>query len=745
VGSGKLESINMMGETEFEWGQTSMSPALARGDLLEGLNEEQQRAVTHTDGPLLILAGPGSGKTRVITARIAHLVRAHNVPAESILAITFTNKAAREMRERTERLIGEAGAWVSTFHSMCARILRREIEGLGGGWTRDYSIYDTADRNQLLRKLIKETGYDTTRFKPATLGAAISEIKSARATGEEGGSLDGDGIEEEVLRKVYWKYVESLEQNNALDFDDLQLKTLELFERHPSVRDAYSRRFRYVMVDEYQDTNRVQYLLARHLSGVHGNLAVCGDPDQSIYSWRGADIRNILDFEEDYPDPAVVKLEQNYRSSKNILRVAQKVISNNSARKEKALRTDREDGEPVRVFLAGDEMDEATEIGQRIQSLVAQGRKLSEMAVFYRVNFMQRALETTFTRTRIPYQVLGGVEFFQRKEIRDLIAYLKLLMNPNDQVAFARIANVPTRGIGEKSMGNLLGWSSDRRVGILEAASSEEALALIRGRAKKGLAEVGALYQEMEPYREGPAGEAITKLLSELDVGRWLSEANDGREEERETNVREFEVFAEQYDREDPEGGLRGFLEHVSLVSDVDGMDDDADKVTLMTLHAAKGLEFPIVFIAGMEEEILPHARAIAEGGDEDGLEEERRLFYVGVTRAEEQLFLFHAATRMQFGQESWRDPSRFLSELPSEGVEGVDDEPDEEAVLGAYEAKRGQVPLVVGARVEHDHFGRGQILSLSGSGINARAEVRFDRHGTKQLLLEYAELKITS
>ena len=411
------------GEQHELWeGVGAASAAPAKVDLLSELNEEQRAAVTHTDGPLLILAGPGSGKTRVITTRIAHLVLDHGVPAESVLAITFTNKAAREMRERTARLIGEGGAWISTFHSMCARILRREIEGLGGGWTRDYSIYDTADRNQLLRKLIKETGYDTTRFKPATLGAWISEVKSARATGEPGGELEGGGIEEEVLRKVYTRYVASLEENNALDFDDLQLKTLELFERHPAVRDAYARRFRYVMVDEYQDTNRVQYLLARHLSSAHGNLAVCGDPDQSIYSWRGADIRNILDFEQDYPDPAVVKLERNYRSSGNILRAAQAVISNNTARKPKELITDRDDGEPVRVFLCGDENDEATEIGHRIQSHLARGRRASEIAVFYRLNFMQRALETTFTRQRISYQVLGGVEFFQRKEIRDLIA-----------------------------------------------------------------------------------------------------------------------------------------------------------------------------------------------------------------------------------------------------------------------------------------------------------------------------------
>ena len=734
------------GEQHELWeGVGAASAAPAKVDLLSELNEEQRAAVTHTDGPLLILAGPGSGKTRVITTRIAHLVLDHGVPAESVLAITFTNKAAREMRERTARLIGEGGAWISTFHSMCARILRREIEGLGGGWTRDYSIYDTSDRNQLLRKLIKETGYDTTRFKPATLGAWISEVKSARATGEPGGELEGGGIEEEVLRKVYTRYVASLEENNALDFDDLQLKTLELFERHPAVRDAYARRFRYVMVDEYQDTNRVQYLLARHLSSAHGNLAVCGDPDQSIYSWRGADIRNILDFEQDYPDPAVVKLERNYRSSGNILRAAQAVISNNTARKPKELITDRDDGEPVRVFLCGDENDEATEIGHRIQSHLARGRRASEIAVFYRLNFMQRALETTFTRQRISYQVLGGVEFFQRKEIRDLIAYLKLLMNPNDQVAFARIANVPARGVGAKSLEKILGWSSDRRVGILEAAQSGEALEAIRGRAKKGLAEVGALFEDLAPYREGPAGDALTSLLSQLDVGRWLSEANDGREEEREANVREFEVFAEQFDADDPEGGLRGFLEHVSLVSDVDGMDDEAEKVTLMTLHAAKGLEFPIVFIAGVEEEILPHARAVMESEGDEGMEEERRLFYVGITRAEEELHLLHAQTRTQFGQESWREPSSFLRELPAEGVEGLDEEPDEEQVLGAYEPTRGQVALVVGARVEHAHFGRGEVMSLTGSGINARAKVHFSRYGMKDLLLEYANLKLLS
>jgi len=729
-------------------GATDSLPGEGRGgackgdvDLLEGLNERQREAVTHVEGPLLILAGPGSGKTRVVTHRIAWLLSHRGVRPEEILAVTFTNKAAREMRERVQALLGGTdGMWISTFHSMCARILRREI-GVLGAWTRDYSIYDTSDRNQLLKTVIRELNYDTTRFRPAQVGGWISEWKNTRPG--ERPNPDG-GIEEEVLAKAFVKYEEALRTANALDFDDLLLKVLEIFDLHPGLRDAYASRFRHVMVDEYQDTNRVQYRLTKHLSGYHGNLAVCGDPDQSIYAWRGADIRNILDFEEDFGAPVVVKLEQNYRSAGNILKAADAVIANNLARKSKGLFTEREDGELLHLAECSDENDEGREIAAQITGLRSQGARLSDMAVFYRANFMQRALESQLHLARIPYQIVGGVEFYARREIRDLVSHLKLVVNPADDVAFRRVANVPRRGVGEKGLGNLAGWAADRRVSLLQAASSEEALQSVRGRARKGLAGFAALIEELSPITELPAAVALGMLLEAMEYEAWMAELDDGNRADREANVDEFRSYAEEYDRLYPDGQLRGFLEDISLVSEVDGMEEETDKVRLMTLHAAKGLEFQAVFIAGLEEELFPHFRALTESTGDAGLEEERRLFYVGLTRAKERLFLSYTSYRMYFGQTSARAPSRFLEEIPAELIEGYEPDAEEEDLLGVFEAPSAAYgTLRIGDRVAHAHFGLGTVERLLGSGINARATVHFSRHGTKQLLLQYAKLEV--
>lgn len=710
-------------------------------DLLEGLNEAQKQAVTHGEGPLLILAGPGSGKTRVVTHRIAHLLTERGVQPTEILAITFTNKAAKEMRERVERLLpGVKGMWISTFHSMCARILRREIEALGS-WTRDFSIYDTSDRNQLLKSLIKACNYDTTQFRPAAVGSWISEWKNTRANERPESS---GGMEEEVFARVYAKYQEALETNNALDFDDLLLKVLELFERSPGLRDAYSSRFRFVMVDEYQDTNRVQYRLTRHLSTVHGNLAVCGDPDQSIYAWRGADIRNILDFEQDAGAPVVVKLEQNYRSCGNILKAADAVIRHNAQRKSKGLHTDKEDGALLHLAECGDENDEGREIAMQIQGLRARGMALSDMAIFYRANFMQRALESQLRLAKVPYTVVGGVEFYARREIRDLVGHLKLIMNPADDVAFRRVINTPKRGVGDKGLETLANWAADRRLPLLKAAASEEALGNIRGRAKKGVASFAGLMESLESCREKPAGDALEELLLNMEYDAWMAEMDEGNREDREANVEELKSYAREYDRLYPDRCLRGFLEDISLVSEVDGLDESSDRVRLMTLHAAKGLEFPAVFIAGLEEELLPHFRAITESADDEGLEEERRLFYVGMTRAMEELHLSYASYRMHFGQTTARMPSRFLEEIPTELIEGF--EPDAEAadVLGVFESpSEAYGALRVGNRVRHAHFGTGTVERLLGSGINARATVRFAGHGNKDLLLQYANLEV--
>ena len=723
-------------------------------ELLEDLNEPQQEAVRHGEGPLLILAGAGSGKTRVITRRIAWLIGSGRAAPHEILAITFTNKAAREMRERVQALLSSPGMWISTFHSMCARILRRDIEALGG-WTRDFSIYDTHDRNSLLKRIVKDLGYDTQRFRPGMVGAWISDWKNQvhvpdpSAEGGEGGV----GMEDEVLVKVRERYDRALRENNALDFDDLLLKVLELFDSHPGIRDGYAHRFRYVLVDEYQDTNRVQYRLTRHLSRVHGNLAVCGDPDQSIYGWRGADIRNILDFEEDFGPGGhsvdgravlVTKLEQNYRSTPTILKAAQALIRNNVGRKEKDLWSARDAGDKVRVTACSDENDEANEIANQIHAARARGYQPDQIAIFYRVNFMQRALERGLRMAGIPYQIVGGVEFYQRREVRDLISYLQLLVNPRDDVACARVLNVPARGIGDKSVALLAQYAAEERVPLLEACRADAARARLRGRAKAGVAAFAELIDRLSAAGDGAAAVALDQVIEEVDYFGWLTAGGDPEAVAREENVEELQTSAETWDRENPEGGLRGFLQEVALVSDVDGWDPDGPRVTLMTLHSSKGLEFPVVFLAGMEEELLPHALALRDASEDDeGVEEERRLCYVGMTRAQDLLHLTYANTRFHYGETSWRQPSRFLEELPAELVEGLEPEEDEDEVLGAFEPPADSQALSLGDRVEHDHFGHGVVERLQGAGANARVTVDFSSVGTKVLLVAYAKLRV--
>jgi DNA helicase-2/ATP-dependent DNA helicase PcrA len=722
-------------------------------ELLTDLNPAQRAAVTHGDGPLLILAGAGTGKTRVITRRLAWLVATGLAGPEEVLAVTFTNKAAGEMRRRVEQALPARGFWISTFHALCARLLRREIEVLGG-WTRDFTIYDTHDRNQLLKQLIKDAGFDPQRFRPGAIGALLSDEKNRARTGghgglgaEEEGGDDGyggqgrGGLDEEVLAAVRTAYARAMREANALDFDDLLLVTLRVFDEHPGVRDAYARRFRHVLVDEYQDTNRAQYLLARHLASHHRNLAVCGDPDQSIYGWRGAEPRNILDFEHDFGRPAVVKLEQNYRSAGNILKAAQAVIRHNAERKEKDLWTDRGDGEKLVVLECGDENDEALEICRQIKALAAAGRSLDGIAIFYRANFMQRPLERALRLGGIPYQIVGGVEFYQRREIRDLLSYLQLVANPRDDVACRRVLNVPARGIGDKSVETLAAWAAERGVSLRAAAGSEEARAGVRGRGRASLLAFAQLMDRLDDLREAPAEEVLDRVIQETDYSGWLAGLDEPDRESREENVEELRSHARTYDAAEPQGRLKGFLQDVALVSDVDAFDEEQASVTLMTLHAAKGLEFPAVFIAGLEEQLMPHPLALADG-ERAGLEEERRLFYVGLTRAEERLFLTHARTRLHFGETSWRTPSRFLDELPPELVEGIGPE-DEADALGVYEEPEQGADLHEGDWVKHAHFGRGRVERLQGAGINARATVRFDDAGSKVLLLQYARLEV--
>ncbi len=720
--------------------------AASAEQLLEGLNPAQREACLHGEGPLLILAGPGSGKTRVITHRIAHLVSVRGVDPRAVIAITFTNKAAREMRERVERLLpGVSGLWISTFHAACARILRRDIESLGR-WTRDFTIYDTAERNALLRDLVKELGYDPQRFRAPVLGGWISRLKNSAAQEDAHAAEQAmDGMESEVFAKVRRRYEEAMGERNALDFDDLLLKVLELFDQHPGVRDLYAQRFRYVLVDEYQDTNRVQYRLVQHLAARHGNLAVCGDPDQSIYRWRGADIRNILDFEKDFENPVTVRLEQNYRSTGNILAAASAVIAHNTERKHKDLWCEEGDGEKLVVLECADEDDEAREIAAQCATLRARGEDLAQVAIFYRMNFMQRALETALRLSGLPYQVVAGLEFYQRREIKDLIAYLRLLVNPADDGAFLRVVNEPTRGVGARSLEKLRAWASARREPLLAAAGDGEALAQIRGRAKKGLASFAALMDELLAVRDADAAVALDLVLQTIEADRWMAAMDDGGgTAEREANVEELRSHAAEFDRLYPGAGLRGFLEEVALVSDADGAEEAGGSIKLMTLHAAKGLEFATVFISGCEDGLLPHARAVEED-PLHGIEEERRLFYVGMTRARRRLFLTRAMTRTFFGESRWNESSPFLDEIPPGLVEGAMTAPEEEErdVLGEYDPEGAQA-LAVGALVEHDHFGVGTVEQLAGAGINARATVRF-RGGVKQLLLQYANLRVLS
>jgi len=716
--------------------------------LLEGLNAEQRAAVQHGEGPLLILAGAGSGKTRVITRRIGWLVATGRAGPHEVLAITFTNKAAGEMRARCEAFFPVKGLWISTFHSMGARILRREIEALGG-WTRDFSIYDTYERNQLLKEIVKELGYDAQRFRPGAIGAWISEEKNRRhAPDGARRAQTPHGVEGEVYELVRARYDAALRENNALDFDDLLLKVLELFEAHPGIRDQYSSRFRHVLVDEYQDTNHVQYRLTRHLASRHGNLTVCGDPDQSIYGWRGADIGNILDFERDFGSEravVVVKLERNYRSTECILKAAQGLIRHNLARKEKDLWTDRTSERRVRIVECGDENDEAREIVSGVRDALARGRRPDQIALFYRVNFMQRALELALRLAGVPYQIVGGVEFYQRREVRDLISYLRLLVNPRDDAACARVLNVPGRGVGAKSLEELTAWAREHGMPLAAALALPEARARVKGRARRGVEEFVALVESLRPRAGGPAAEVLEALIAACDYQRHLSESGEADTASRLENVEELVAGARQYDQENPQGGLRGYLEDVALVSDVDGFESESPRVTLMTLHSSKGLEFPVVFVAGLEEGMLPHALAL-DDDPVDGVEEERRLLYVGMTRAMEELTLSHARTRLHFGESSWQSPSRFLAEIPpawTDAEEPAAEDADDGEPRTVLEEEESSLELAPGARVEHDHFGYGVVERVQGSGGGARVTVRFASAGPRVLLAQYAKLRV--
>jgi DNA helicase-2/ATP-dependent DNA helicase PcrA len=655
---------------------------LSAQEILDRLNPPQREAVSHLSGPLLILAGAGSGKTRVLAHRVAYLIATSYKPWQ-IIAVTFTNKAAGEMRERIAGLIGEEGAreaTIGTFHAICARILRRDGQSIG--LTRSFTIYDRADQVALVKSVLRRLDLDEKRFSPNGMLAWIGQRKDELADVATA-KRQAANYYDETAARVYEAYQRQLAEDDAVDFDDLLMRTVFLFEQHPDVLAKYQSRWQQIMVDEYQDTNRAQYLICRHLAAKHRNLAVVGDDDQSIYSWRGADLRNILDFEADYPDCKVVKLEQNYRSTQTILDAAHAVVSRNAGRKDKKLWTDRGSGTQITLFDAYNEYEEAEFVARQVEKLVGAGRrggmaalltsragdedgtlKYGDIAVTYRINAQSRVIEESLMRFGIPYQLVGGVRFYERREVKDVLAYVRLARNPADRVALGRIINVPARGIGAKTIEELNAWSESRGVSLWQAVGEAGQNANLAPRARAQL----AVFEELMSGLMAMAATDPPSALFDAALERSGLQAavQDGTDEgeERWANVVELRNHAAEFDEIAPPEGLARFLEEVALVSDQDELEEAPDRVTLITLHAAKGLEFPVVFIVGMEEGLLPHRRALE---DDRELEEERRLAYVGMTRAKDRLYLVHAHHRSTYGVGAQSDPSRFLAELPED------------------------------------------------------------------------------
>ncbi|MEX2570616.1 MAG: UvrD-helicase domain-containing protein [Gemmatimonadota bacterium] len=778
-------------------GQWDDVPYLAR------LNPEQREAAEHFEGPLLVLAGAGSGKTRVLTSRIAHLIDNYGVAPDSILALTFTNRAAGEMRDRVRELLSRdpSGMWIGTFHAIGARMLRRDASRIG--WSPNFLIYDSDDSERLVRRILKdELGLDPKRWSPKAVRGAISSAKNELVEVEEYTEQALDAYTQ-VVARVYERYQTALREANAFDFDDLLIKPVVILRQFPAVLDRYRRRFNFVMVDEYQDTNRAQYVFLKLISGRGaeagdvgghgrgGNLFVVGDDDQSIYGWRGADVRNILDFENDFPDARVVRLEENYRSTKRILDAANSVIAENVRRKGKVLRTANVAGDPISVVEAADESDEADWIAGQVQSYLAEEpqRAAGDFVVLYRTNAQSRALEEAFLREGISYRIVGGQRFYERREVKDVLAYLRLVANPADDEAFLRIANVPRRGIGDTSLARLAESARQERTTLLAAAASADLNPAIRGKASRSLPAVAALLQKYAAVVGIlPLDQLLRQLIDETGLYEALRE--EGPEgEDRIANVEELIASAADLEIRLSDGdpalaveiedelageGVRSidlFLTHVALVADVDQHDPGAEVVSLMTLHNAKGLEFPVVFVAGMEEGLFPLSRVLDEPAE---LEEERRLFYVGITRAQEKLFLTTARRRRRGGE--WLDalPSSFLEAIPKEtlnlhrtervrvftrssftgrgpslptrrrqrlGLDPAGVAPTPDRVVD-YSDTQDPVRLVKGARVRHPQFGSGSVLEVSGFGSDVRATIDFDSIGRKQVVVRYANLE---
>lgn len=736
--------------------------------LLSGLNEVQREAVLHGGGPLLLFAGAGSGKTRVLTHRVAYLISRRRVLPRHILAVTFTNKAAQEMKERINRLVGENIAkhlWVGTFHALCARLLREFGEKIG--LDRDFVVYDDADQMTLIKECLRQLDIDEKKFAPRAILARISHAKEQLVRPPDW-HKHFSGFFDDIVGKVYPVYHKKLRDNNALDFDDLLTEAVELLEMRPEVLERLQDRYRYLLVDEYQDVNRVQYLLLSHLARKRRNICVVGDDDQSVYGWRGADVGFILEFEKDYPEAKVLKLEQNYRSSKTILEAAYGVVCNNKGRKEKRLWTENDQGVPLVLHEAMNEQEEATWIARKIRDSVKEGgQKWSNYAILYRTNAQSRVLEELMRNWYIPSKIVGGVRFYERKEIKDVLAYLRVIQNPLDSISLRRIVNVPPRGIGQSSFTAIENemLASDRNMWTVVQQIGNVGTVSMRARVK--LAEFATLILTFQAEREHvTVSELVQRVLDLSGYQRMLTEEKSMDSEARLENLGELLNAVRQFEAETETPTLSAFLEQVSLVSDIDSLDGNTEAVTLMTLHAAKGLEFDTVFLVGMEESIFPHARSMASDKE---LEEERRLCYVGITRARREVYLSYANRRAVFGNTTYNPPSRFLQEIPAElfqesriatvrkpVVSSFD--PDEDAQIQQPRARRlweEGTPspreekqrleaggYKVGQKVKHATFGTGVILNVSGDDPNTQLEVAFPNVGVKKLLLAYAKLE---
>ncbi|MHB8780382.1 MAG: DNA helicase PcrA [Candidatus Geothermincolia bacterium] len=711
---------------------------------MEQLNPAQKDAVTHTEGPLLILAGAGSGKTRVLTHRIAYLIGEKGVSPASILAVTFTNKAAGEMRHRIGGLVGPAAEhmWVGTFHATCARMLRMNAERVGR--TRNFIVYDEDDRLRLIKQVMRELDMDPQHYPPKSIQYVISAAKNA-VQGPDAVLQLAESALDEAASSVYRRYQKALDSHDALDFDDLIMKAILMLEEHDEVLEHYQERFRYVNIDEYQDTNHAQYRLVNLLARRYRNLCVVGDDDQSIYSWRGADIRNILDFEQDYPDARVIKLEQNYRSTQVILEVANEVIAHNEGRKAKTLWTARGEGEPVVRYRAASGQDEALFVAREIERLTQrEDCSLRDMAIFYRINAQSRSFEEVFLKLGIPYKVVGGAKFYERREVKDMLAYLRAVNNAQDAISLRRIINVPKRAIGDTSVAHVEDFARLEGLTFWEGLERADEVPNLNGPAAKRIKQFVEMIVELrEGAAEGRLSDLVERIWSRSGYMRELREQRTLEAEGRIENIEELQNVMLEFERGRPGEGLGEFLEQVALITDIDLIDDDEGAVTLMTIHNAKGLEYPVVFMVGMEDGIFPHIRSVSE---RDGMEEERRLCYVGITRARSRLYLTNALYRILHGGSRAHPESRFLRDIPSRYVTDMSPRtagaPPQPARASEARLQYLAGEFRVGDRVEHAKWGEGTVLAVSMSSSGPEVAVFFEHEGEKLLLLEYAPLK---